>query len=38
MVKAAQHAPWGGYFGYFADRDGYLESRAGDGHQPYAAE
>jgi len=24
IVKPAQHAPWGGYFGYFADPDGYL--------------
>lgn len=24
LVKPAQHAPWGGYFGYFADPDGFL--------------
>ena len=24
IVKPAQRAPWGGYFGYFADPDGYL--------------
>ena len=24
IVKPAQAAPWGGYFGYFADPDGYL--------------
>ena len=24
VVKRAQRAPWGGYFGYFADPDGYL--------------
>jgi hypothetical protein len=24
IAKAAQRAPWGGYFGYFADPDGYL--------------
>jgi catechol 2,3-dioxygenase-like lactoylglutathione lyase family enzyme len=24
IVKAAQRAPWGSYFGYFADLDGYL--------------
>ena len=24
VVKAAEAAPWGGYFGYFADPDGYL--------------
>jgi uncharacterized protein len=24
VVKAAEASPWGGYFGYFADPDGYL--------------
>src|SRR5262245_22312925 len=24
IVRAARRAPWGGYFGYFADPDGYL--------------
>jgi catechol 2,3-dioxygenase-like lactoylglutathione lyase family enzyme len=24
VVKAAAAAPWGGYFGYFSDPDGYL--------------
>jgi uncharacterized glyoxalase superfamily protein PhnB len=24
IVKAAQQAQWGGYFGYFSDCDGYL--------------
>jgi catechol 2,3-dioxygenase-like lactoylglutathione lyase family enzyme len=24
IARPAQHAPWGGYFGYFADPDGYL--------------
>jgi uncharacterized protein len=24
IAKPAQRAPWGGYFGYFADPDGYL--------------
>jgi predicted enzyme related to lactoylglutathione lyase len=24
IAKAAQRVPWGGYFGYFADPDGYL--------------
>ncbi len=24
IVKPAQHAPWGGYSGHFADPDGYL--------------
>lgn len=24
VVKAAASAPWGGYFGYFSDPDGYL--------------
>jgi predicted enzyme related to lactoylglutathione lyase len=41
IVKPAQKAPWGGYFGYFADRDGYLWKVAagpeGQG-QPFLAE
>jgi uncharacterized glyoxalase superfamily protein PhnB len=24
IAKPAQHAPWGGYSGYFSDPDGYL--------------
>jgi catechol 2,3-dioxygenase-like lactoylglutathione lyase family enzyme len=24
VVKEAKEAPWGGYFGYFSDPDGYL--------------
>jgi uncharacterized protein len=37
IVKPAQQARWGGYFGYFADPDGYLwKVVAGDGEQPYA--
>ena len=39
IVKPAKNAQWGGYFGYFADRDGYLWKVAyGDGDQPFAAE
>ncbi len=29
IAKPAQRAPWGGYFGYFTDRDGSLEGRGG---------
>src|SRR5437762_4629987 len=29
IVKPGQKAPWGGYFGYFADPDGYLWKVAG---------
>lgn len=37
--KPAQRAPWGGYFGYFTDRDGYLwKVASGEGQQPFAAE
>lgn len=36
IVKPAQQAEWGGYFGYFADPDGYLwKVGAGAGDQPY---
>ena len=36
VVKPAQRAPWGGYFGYFADPDGYLwKVAAGAWEQPY---
>lgn len=39
IARPAQRAAWGGYFGYFADRDGYLwKVAAGAGEQPYAAE
>jgi predicted enzyme related to lactoylglutathione lyase len=37
IVRPAQKARWGGYFGYFADPDGNLwKVVAGDGEQPYA--
>jgi len=37
VVKPAQAARWGGYFGYFADPDGYLwKVVAGTGGQPFA--
>ncbi len=37
IVKPAQRAQWGGYFGYFADRDGYLwKVVVGAGEQPYS--
>jgi catechol 2,3-dioxygenase-like lactoylglutathione lyase family enzyme len=37
IVKPAQDARWGGYFGYFADPDGNLwKVVAGTGEQPYA--
>jgi predicted enzyme related to lactoylglutathione lyase len=37
IVKPAQQARWGGYFGYFADPDGYLwKVVAGAGDQPFA--
>jgi hypothetical protein len=37
IVKPAQAARWGGYFGYFADPDGYLwKVVAGAGEQPFA--
>ncbi len=39
IAKPAQRTSWGGYFGYFADRDGYLwKVVAGAGQQPFAAE
>jgi catechol 2,3-dioxygenase-like lactoylglutathione lyase family enzyme len=39
IAKAAQHAPWGGYFGYFADRDGYLwKVVSSPTPQPFSAE
>lgn len=39
IARPAQRAAWGGYFGYFADRDGYLwKVAAGAGEQPHAAE
>jgi hypothetical protein len=38
IVRPARCA-WGGYFGYFADPDGYLwKVAAGAGQQPFAAE
>ena len=37
IVRPAQQARWGGYFGYFADPDGNLwKVVAGTGDQPYA--
>jgi uncharacterized protein len=37
IVRPAQRARWGGYFGYFADPDGNLwKIVAGAGDQPYA--
>lgn len=36
IARPAQRAQWGGYFGYFTDRDGYLWKVAGTG--PSAAE
>jgi catechol 2,3-dioxygenase-like lactoylglutathione lyase family enzyme len=37
IVKPGQQARWGGYFGYFADPDGYLwKVVTGDGDQPFA--
>jgi catechol 2,3-dioxygenase-like lactoylglutathione lyase family enzyme len=39
IVKPAQNAQWGGYFGYFADPDGYLwKVAAGAEGDPFAAE
>jgi uncharacterized protein len=37
IVRPAQQARWGGYFGYFADPDGHLwKVVAGAGEQPFA--
>jgi uncharacterized protein len=39
VVKPAQKAQWGGYYGYFADPDGYLwKVASGGGDQPFNAE
>ena len=39
IAKPAQRAAWGGYFGYFADPDGYLwKVGAGPEGTPYFAE
>jgi uncharacterized protein len=39
IVKLAQRESWGGYFGYFANPDGYLwKVAAGRGDKPIAAE
>jgi uncharacterized protein len=39
IVKPAQSAQWGGYFGYFADPDGYLwKVAAGPEGEPFSAE
>jgi catechol 2,3-dioxygenase-like lactoylglutathione lyase family enzyme len=39
IVRAAEKAQWGGYYGYFADPDGYLWKVAGGGpEQPFNAE
>src|SRR5712691_2176212 len=38
IVRLAQRAQWGGYFGYFADRDGYLWKVVNGGEQPFASE
>jgi len=39
IARPAQHAQWGGYFGYFTDPDGYLwKVVAGEGKLPFAAE
>ncbi len=38
IVRPAQRTQWG-YFGYFADRDGYLwKVAAGSGQEPFIAE
>jgi uncharacterized glyoxalase superfamily protein PhnB len=36
IVKPAQQARWGGYFGYFADPDYLWKGVAGTGEQPFA--
>ncbi|MGH2607169.1 MAG: VOC family protein, partial [Anaerolineales bacterium] len=39
IAKPAERAPWGGYFGYFTDPDGYLwKVVGGAGEQPTSAE
>jgi uncharacterized glyoxalase superfamily protein PhnB len=39
LIKPAQREAWDGYFGYFADPDGYLwKVAARQGDQPIAAE
>jgi len=39
IARPAEKAPWGGYFGYFADPDGYLwKVASGGGDQPFNAE
>ncbi len=39
IARPAQRAAWGGYFGYFADPDGYLwKVVGGAGDQPTAGE
>lgn len=39
IIKPAESSQWGGYFGYFADPDGYLwKVAAGAGDEPFAAE
>lgn len=39
IAKPAQRGPWGGYFGYFADLDGYLWKVAvAAGDEPFVAE
>ena len=36
IVKPPQHAPWGGYSGYFADADGFLWEVAWNPQFPHA--
>jgi uncharacterized protein len=37
IARPAQRARWGGYFGYFADPDGFLwKVVAGEGDEPFA--
>lgn len=39
IAVPAQRAPWGGYFGYFTDPEGYLwKVAAGAGDEPFFAE
>lgn len=38
IVKPAQSSQWAGYFGYFADPDGYLWKVASGDGQPHFAE